>query len=152
MLDLSFLRNNLELVERRLAQRGAQTGLDRFREADRERRAAITEVERLKAARNAGSEEIARAKREGRDTPEQQARMRELGEQIKALEEKAKQFDAALEEILRTIPNVPNESTPVGSGAEENVEVRRCGKPGVMNFTPQPHWDIGPSLGILDFE
>ena len=80
MLDLSFLRNNLELVEQRLAQRGAQTGLDRFRETDREHRAAVTEVERLKAARNAGSEEIARAKREGRDTSEQQARLRALAE------------------------------------------------------------------------
>ena len=152
MLDLSYLRNNLDLVEARLAERGGPTGLDRFREADRERRAAVTEVERLKAARNAGSEEIARAKREGRDTSQQQARMREVGEQIKALEDKAKQCDAALDEILRTLPNVPHESTPVGAGAEQNVEVRRWGKPREMDFTPQPHWDLGPSLGILDFE
>src|SRR5581483_4384635 len=86
MLDLAFLRNNLEAVEARLSRRGGSAGLERFRELDRERRAAITQVERLKALRNAGSEEVARARREGRDTTEQQARLRELGEQIRLLE------------------------------------------------------------------
>ncbi len=152
MLDLMFLRNNLEAVEARLAQRGAPSGLDRFREVDRERRAAITQVERLKAQRNTGSEEIARARREGRDTTEQQTRMRELGEQIKALEEKARQGDAGLEEILGTLPNLPHESVPAGTGSEQNVEVRRWGQPREMNFTPQAHWDLGPALGILDFD
>ena len=152
MLDLSFLRGNLEEVERRLAQRGGPTGLDRFRETDQQRRAAITEVERLKAQRNTGSEEVGRAKREGRDTTELQAGLRALGDQIKTLEAKAKDCDAALDEILRTIPNVPHESTPAGAGSEENVEVRRWGQPRPMNFTPKAHWDLGPSLGILDFD
>ena len=152
MLDLSFLRNNLDAVEKRLAQRGSATGLDRFREVDRERRAAITEVERLKAQRNSGSEEIARARKEGRDTTEPQARMRQLGDEIKALEERAKQCDAALEEIIHTIPNVPHESVPAGSSAEQNVEVRRWGQPRQMDFGPKAHWDLGPALGILDFD
>src|SRR5712692_6812729 len=152
MLDLAYLRNNFEQAEKRLALRGNVTGLDRFREVDRERRAAITEVERLKAQRNTGSEEIASAKREGRDTSEQQAKMRQLGDQIKALEEKSKQADAGLEEILRTLPNVPHESAPAGKSSEDNVEVRRWGKPREMNFTPKPHWDLGPALGILDFD
>ncbi|HYM13007.1 MAG TPA: serine--tRNA ligase [Bryobacterales bacterium] len=152
MLDLGYLRNHLDEVEARLKLRGGATGLDRFREADRERRAAITEMERLKAERNAGSEEIARARREGRDTAAAQAKMRELGEKIKALEEKAKQSDVSLEEILRTIPNVPHESVPAGSGAEQNVEVRRWGKPREMSFDPKAHWDIGPALGVLDFD
>ncbi len=152
MLDLAFLRNNLEVVEARLALRGGPTGLDRFRELDRERRAAVTEVERLKAQRNAGSEEIARARREGRDTAEVQARMRELGEPIKIHEEKAREYDASLLEILRTIPNLPHESVPAGAGAEQNVEVRRWGRQPEFSFTPQPHWDLGPSLGIVDFE
>ena len=152
MLDLSFLRNNLEAVEKRLAQRGGASGLDRFREVDRERRAAITEVERLKAQRNAGSEEIARARKEGRDTAEPQARMRRLGDEIKALEEKAKQCDAALEEIIHTIPNVPHESVPAGSSAGQNEEVRRWGQPRQMDFAPKAHWDLGTALGILDFD
>jgi seryl-tRNA synthetase len=152
MLDLSFLRNNLEAVEKRLAQRGGVAGLDRFRDVDRERRAVITEVERLKAQRNSGSEEIARARKEGRDTAGPQARMRQLGDQIKTLEEKAKQCDAALEEIIYTIPNVPHESVPAGSGAEQNVEVRHWGRPRLMDFTPKAHWDLGPALGILDFD
>src|SRR5579884_2888048 len=152
MLDLAFLRNNLEAVEARLSQRGGLAGLERFRELDRERRAAITEVERLKALRNAGSEEVARARREGRDTTEQQARMRELGEQIKRLEEKSKEYDGQLQEILATIPNVPHESVPAGSGSEQNVEIRRWGRPKPMDFTPKAHWDLGPELGILDLD
>jgi len=152
MLDLTYLRNNLEDVERRLDRRGGTAGLERFREMDRARRAAVTEVERLKAERNAGSEAVGRLRREGRDTAGQQARLRELGEQIKLLEEKSKEHDAALDEILRTIPNVPHESVPVGAGADDNVEVRRWGTPREMSFTPRPHWDIGPALGILDFD
>lgn len=152
MLDLTYLRNNLEEVERRLGRRGGPSGLDRFREMDRERRAAVTEVERLKAERNAGSEAVGRLRREGQDTTAQQARLRELGEQIKVLEEKSKEHEAALDEILQTIPNVPHESVPVGAGAEDNVEVRRWGTPREMSFTPKPHWDIGPALGILDFD
>jgi seryl-tRNA synthetase len=152
MLDLSYLRANSEQVERRLALRGGPTALDRFREKDRERRAAITEVERLRAERNAGSEEVGRLRRAGQDTTEQQARLRELGEQIKRLEERAKEYDAALDDILRTIPNLPHQSTPVGRSSEENVEVRRWGQPPEMRFTPKSHWDLGPGLGILDFD
>jgi seryl-tRNA synthetase len=152
MLDLAYLRNNLDAVEERLALRGGPTGLDRFREVDRERRAAVTEVERLKARRNAGSQEVARARLEGRDISALQAELRELGERIKALEEKAKMASARLEEILRTIPNVPHESVPVGAGSEQNVEVRRWGRPREMRFPPKAHWDLGPALGILDFE
>ncbi len=152
MLDLTYLRSNLEDVERRLGRRGGPSGLERFREMDRERRGAVTEVERLKAERNAGSEAVGRLRREGQDTTAQQARLRELGERIKALEEKSQEHDAALDEILRTIPNVPHESVPVGGGAEDNVEVRRWGTPREMSFTPKPHWDIGPALGILDFD
>ncbi len=152
MLDLAFLRNNLEAVEARLSRRGGSAGLERFRELDRERRAAITQVERLKALRNAGSEEVARARREGRDTTEQQARLRELGEQIRLLEEKSKEYDGQLQEILATIPNVPHDSVPAGSGSEQNVEIRRWGRPKLMDFTPKAHWDLGPALGILDFD
>ena len=152
MLDLAFLRNNLEAVEARLRTRGGPNPLDHFRELDRQRRASVTEVECLKAERNAGSEEIGKLRRAGQDSTAQQARMREVGDQIKALDEKSKEHDAALDEILRTIPNVPHESVPVGTGSDQNVEVRRWGQPLEMNFTPKPHWDLGPELGILDFE
>jgi len=152
MLDLVFLRSHLEEAERRLALRGGTNPLERFREVDRERRAAITEAEGLKALRNAGSEEVGRMRREGQDTSEQQARLRELGERIKAGEESAREHDAALDEILRTIPNIPHESVPAGASSEDNVEIRRWGQPRDMRFPPQPHWDLGPSLGILDFD
>jgi len=152
MLDLGFLRANLETIEARLAQRGGTSGLDRFREVDGRRRAAVTEVERLRAARNAGSEEISQARRQGRDTSQQQARLRELGDRIKTLEQESQGHDAELTEILRAIPNVPHESVPAGASAEQNQEVRRWGEPRQMSFTPRPHWDIGPALGILDFE
>jgi seryl-tRNA synthetase len=144
MLDLSYLRANLEEVERRLGQRGAASGLDRFREVDRQRRAAVTEAERLKAQRNAMS-------RPGM-TDQDRAQMRELGQRVKTLDEQAKELDARLAEILQSIPNVPHESAPAGESSEDNVEVRRWGKPKEMNFTPKPHWDLGPELGILDFD
>ncbi len=152
MLDLAYLRGNLEQVEPRLALRGGPTGLDRFRELDGRRRAAITEVERLKAQRNAGSQEIARARRQGRDTTEAQTLLRQLGDQIKALEQNSAQVDAEVDEILRTIPNLPHESVPAGAGSQDNLEVRRWGAPPDMNFTPKAHWDLGPALGILDFD
>ncbi len=151
MLDLNFLRNNLEAVAARLSQRGGATGLERFREVDRERRARITAVEEKKAERNRQSDPRIRALA-GPPTPEQRAQMRALGEEIKADDEKVKELDAALMEILLGIPNVPHESVPGGPNSEFNVEVRRWGQPRQMNFTPKAHWDIGPALGILDFE
>jgi len=154
MLDLNFVRENLPLVEEMLRQRGLDPAavLKNFRELDTQRRQAITEAETSKAQRNKASEEIAKLKKAGQDASAAMAQTKELREQIQTLEKTASDLDARLRDILVGIPNMPHVSVPVGNSADDNVEVRRWGAPPVFDFTPKPHWDLGPELGILDLE
>jgi seryl-tRNA synthetase len=152
MHDLSHFRTNFDRIAERLAARSNPPNLERFRELDRERRAAISQTEQLKARRNAETQEIARLKREGADTSERQKEMRVIGDEVSRLDEQVKALDEQFRELLAGIPNVPHESVPAGKDAEENVEVRRCGEPPQMDFEPKAHWDLGTQLGILDFE
>ena len=154
MLDLSFVRENLPLVEEKLRQRGMDTAavLKDFREVDTRRRQAITEAETSKAQRNKASEEIAKLKKAGQDATAAMAQTKELREKISTLEKTASDLDAQLREIIVGIPNLPHASVPVGKSAEENVEVRRWGTPPKFDFTPKAHWDLGPELGVLDLE
>ncbi|HEV3511178.1 MAG TPA: serine--tRNA ligase [Candidatus Sulfotelmatobacter sp.] len=154
MLDLSFVRENLPLVEEKLRQRGMDPAavLKDFREVDTQRRQAITEAETSKAQRNKASEEIAKLKKSGQDASAAMAQSKELRERIAALEKTATDLDARLREILAGIPNIPHASVPVGHSAEDNVEVRRWGTPPKFDFTPREHWDLGPELGVLDLE
>jgi seryl-tRNA synthetase len=152
MLDLSYFRNNFDAVVGRLAARGAVPNLDHFRELDQKRRAVISEAEQLKAQRNSESVEIAKLRKAGTDTTDRQKAVREIGERIAALDEQVNILDEKFREILAGIPNVPHESVPAGRSAEDNVEVRRVGEPPVFDFEPKAHWDLGPALGILDFD
>lgn len=152
MHDLSFFRNNLDAVAARLATRGMTLDVAEFRELDTRRRAALTETETLRAQRNAESQEIAKLKKAGQDTAEQQAKVRAIGDRIASLEESVKAVDDEFQNLMKTIPNTPHESVPEGKGAEDNVEVRRFGTPPAMDFAPKAHWDLGPEMGILDFE
>ncbi|HLH18157.1 MAG TPA: serine--tRNA ligase [Bryobacteraceae bacterium] len=152
MHDISFFRSNFDRVAERLATRGPVAGLEQFRELDAERRAAISRVEQLKAARNAATAEIAKLRREGADTAERQKEVRGIGEEIAALDGQVKALDERFRELLSGIPNIPQESVPVGASSEDNVEVRRCGEPRKFDFEPKAHWDLGPALGILDFD
>ena len=154
MLDLSFVRENLPLVEEKLRQRGMDPAavLKDFREVDTSRRLAITEAETSKAQRNKASEEIAKLKKSGQDASAAMAQTKELRERISELEKTASDLDARLREILAGLPNLPHASVPVGHSADDNVEVRRWGTLPKFDFTPKPHWDLGPDLGILDLE
>ena len=154
MLDLNFVRENLPLVEEKLRHRGMDpaAALKDFRELDTRRRQAITEAETSKAQRNKASEEIAKLKKSGQDASAAMAQTKELRERIAELEKTASDYDARLREILTGIPNLPHASVPVGHSAEDNVEVRRWGTAPKFDFTPKPHWDLGPDLGILDLE
>jgi len=154
MLELSFVRENLSVVEEKLRQRGMDPAavLKDFREVDTLRRQAITEAETSKAQRNKASEEIAKLKKAGQDASAAMARTKDLRERISELEETATELDTRLREILVGIPNLPHASVPVGKSADDNVEVRRWGTPPKFDFTPKPHWDLGPELGILDLE
>jgi seryl-tRNA synthetase len=154
MLDLSFVRENLPLVEEKLRQRGMDPAavLRDFREVDTQRRHAITEAETSKAQRNKASEEIAKLKKAGQDATAAMAETKDLREKIQTLEKTAADLDVRLRDILAGIPNLPNASVPVGHSADDNVEVRRWGTPPKFDFTPKPHWDLGAELGILDLE
>jgi seryl-tRNA synthetase len=152
MHDLAFFRANFDRIAERLATRGNAPNLDQFRELDQERRTAISKTEQLKARRNAESQEIAKLRREGADTAERQLQVRAIGEEISSLDERVKTLEESFRDLLSGIPNVPHESAPVGRSADDNVEVRRVGEPTRFDFEPKAHWDIGPQLGILDFD
>src|SRR6266849_8145406 len=154
MLDLNFVRDNLPLVEEKLRLRGMNPGdvLKDFLEVDTQRRHAITEADTAKARRNRASEEIAKLKKSGQDATAQMSETKDLREQVQQLEKAAAELETRLREILAGIPNLPHESVPPGKTSEDNVEVRRWGAPPQFDFTPQPHWELGEQLGILDLE
>ena len=160
MLELSFVRDNLELVTRKLAERGgaAGAGLERFRDLDTERRQSLVEVEALKHRRNRAGEEIARLKRKPDDAAAQKkaseliAEMKVLSDQVKEMDERSGKLDAELHELLAGLPNVPHETVPAGRTPEDNVELRRWGAPPEFSFPPRPHWELGEALGVLDLE
>jgi seryl-tRNA synthetase len=152
MLDLAFVRDNLQLVTQKMRERGFASLLDDFESIDRERRKSLVEAEGGKARRNKVSEEIAALKKQKQDASALIAEMRALGDEIKLQDEKAKALDDKLRELLGNIPNVPHGSVPVGGSAADNKEIRRWGEPRQFDFEPKEHWDLGPELGILDFE
>lgn len=152
MHDLAFFRSNLEAVAARLADRGFSLDVERFRAMDTRRRGALTEVESLKAKRNAESQEIGKKKKAGEDTAALQAEVRAMGDQIAELDLQVGAIDEEFKQALASIPNLPHESVPTGRSADDNVESKRWGTPREFDFEPKSHWDLGPDLGILDFE
>ena len=153
MLDLSFVRDNLPLVEEKLRQRGMDPGeVEDFRAIDTERRQAITETETMKARRNRASEEIAPLKKSGQDASALIAETKELREKIQEREKLVAEYEDRLQQLLAGIPNLPHQSVPVGKSADDNVEVRQWGSQPTFDFTPKPHWELGEQLGVLDME
>ena len=151
MLDMKFIRDNLDEVERRLRTRGGVSFLDGFRELDSRRLTLLRESEMLKALRNSVSEEIARIQDKSQ-AQDKILEMREVSQRIKGMDEELKQVDGELSGFLLTVPNLPDPTTPLGTSENDNVLVRTWGEPGNYSFTPKPHWEIGEELGILDFE
>ena len=154
MLDLSFVRDNLPLVEEKLRQRGMKPAevLKNFAQVDAQRRQAITSAETMKAQRNRASEEIAKLKKSGQDATALIGETKKLREQVEELGKAAEEYETRLQQILVGIPNIPHESVPVGKTADDNVEIRRWGTPPTFDFAPKPHWEIGEQLGVLDLE
>ncbi len=152
MLDINMVREHPEVVRKALQDRQMDAALvEPVLALDQERRALLSKVEVMKAERNAVSKEIGQMK----DPAERQARidaMRELGEQIAALDERVRQVDADLLSALAVIPNLPDASTPYGAGEQDNVVVRQVGEIPAYDFKPLPHWELGPALGIIDFD
>jgi seryl-tRNA synthetase len=154
MLDLAYVRDNLPAIEEMLRRRGMDPSqvLSGFRQVDEKRRALITQSETLKAQRNRASEEIAKLKKAGQDATAQMEQTKALRQQGDELEKQAAEIDQELRTMLAGIPNMPNESVPVGHSADDNKEIRKWGTLPEFNFTPKPHWELGEQLGILDME
>ena len=154
MLDLGFVRTNLELVEKKLRERGQDPAalLGDFRELDQRRRERITEAENLKAQRNKLTEEVARLKKSGQDASAPMDETRALKTRMDELETAAAESETELRAILTRIPNLTRDEVPVGSSEQQNVEVKRWGTIPEYPFQPRPHWELGAQLGILDLE
>ncbi len=151
MLDIKFIRENVDKVSRKLKERGIEVDLQQILKVDEERRELLQIAEALKHRRNVVSEEIGRLKREKQDTTEKQEEMRKVSQEIKELDQRLKECEEKLYQLLLWVPNLPHDSVPVGAGSEDNVEVKRWGEIPQFDFQPKPHWEIGESLGILDF-
>ena len=154
MLDPSYIRDHIEEVRAGLRSRGLDPdkALEEIATLETARRRMIPELEGLKRAQNTSGDEIARAKRQGLDTAPVQEANRTRAQQIKQLGFQLDSIEHQRMAAVVNLPNLPHASVPVGKSAQDNVEARRVGEPRAFDFTPQPHWDLGPALGIIDFE
>ena len=150
MLDMKFVRDNLDEVRQMLKNRNNPLNLDDFVELDKKRRELLQQTEELKAERNKVSKEISAMKKNKEDAAEKIAAMREVGSKISALDGELRDVEAKLKDIMLHIPNMPREDVPIGKDDTENPEVRRWGEPTKFDFEPKAHWDIGADLDILD--
>ncbi|AGA67587.1 seryl-tRNA synthetase [Desulfitobacterium dichloroeliminans LMG P-21439] len=151
MLDLKFVRTNPEVVKEALQKRNSNVSLDEFLNQEEERRKLLFDVETLKAKRNTVSEEVGRRKKSGEDAEQLILEMREVGQDIKSLEEQLTKIENDMETVLYGIPNIPHASVPVGTDESFNVQVRSWGTPGRFDYQPLAHYEIGENLDILDF-
>src|SRR5713101_453893 len=155
MLDLNYVRENLESVRAALEKRGMpDTSLNDFTQADEERRRLIGESDQLNAERNTASREIGALMKDGKreEADARRKAVNELKDRIAELDQKREQADARIHELLSTLPNIPHESVPVSKDETANFEVRRWGTQPEFDFEPKDHVDLGTSLGILDLE
>ncbi len=146
MLPREFLRENAARLLQELPERYAKTGLETYPELDAQRRAAVTQLEEKRRRRN----ELSALR--GKPAPETLAEMKMIKESVRELEQRVEEADAMLAAVEKQVPNVPQDSVPRGLDESANREERRWGEPRKFDFTPQAHWDLGPALGLLDFE
>ncbi|HRT27955.1 MAG TPA: serine--tRNA ligase [Syntrophales bacterium] len=151
MLDIKFLRENLDFVRRKMLERGQEIDLDRFAALEAKRRNILQEVESLRSERNQASKEIGRKKAGKEDASAIIARMAEVSARIKELDELLKETEEDLRNFVMTIPNIPHESVVYGTSSEDNPVIRAWGEKPAFDFIPKPHWEIGEDLNILDF-
>jgi seryl-tRNA synthetase len=154
MLDPTYVREHLDEVRTGLRNRGleADATLEPLIALEGKRKALIPQVETLKRDQNAAAEKVAQAKKQGQDVSALVAENKARGPRIKELEGQLEQVERERADLLMTLPNLPHASVPVGRTAADNAVVRRHGEPRAFDFEPRPHWDLGPALGILDFE
>jgi seryl-tRNA synthetase len=151
MLDLKYIRSNMEKIREMLKNRDYDLDLSAFESLDSERRQKLAALEALRSRRNRVSEDIASMKKSGQDASTVIAEMKDVSNEIKAQETGLSAIQEGLDQLLMLIPNIPNESVPVGKDEKDNALIRIWGEKRDMGFEPLPHWDIGERLGILDF-
>lgn len=152
MLSRDYLRNRPDHYRQVLADRGTSVDLDRYLQLDAERRNVIQEVEALKNQRNVASAEIARLRKAKQDASETIASMKQVGDRIRELDSRLEAVELEMTQLELSFPSVPDERVPVGADEGANREERRWGTPREFSFAPRAHWDLGETLGILDFE
>jgi seryl-tRNA synthetase len=154
MVDPGLLREQMDVLRAALSRRGmkADGELEQLATLEARRRRLIPELEGLKREQNAAGDEVARAKRQGLDASSIFAANKARGQRIRQLEIETDQVEQQRTGLLMTLPNIPHASVPEGATAHDNVEVRRHGQPRTFDFDPKPHWELGPALGIIDFE
>ena len=152
MLDIKFVRDNMEMVQQNLINRGNNLSLDEFLALEKERRALLSQVEVLKNKRNTVSQEISRIKKAKENADELVAEMRLVGDEISAMDANVREVETKLQHIIINIPNMLHESVPVGRDEDSNIELHTWGELPVFETKPLAHWKIGEKLNILDFE
>ena len=152
MLDIKFVRDNMEVVQQALTNRGNNLNLDEFLTLEKERRVLLSQVEVLKNKRNTVSQEISQLKKAKENADELVTEMRQVGDQISTIDATIREVEMALQQIIINIPNMLHQSVPVGLDENSNVEVRKWGTLPVFEGQPLAHWEIGEKLNILDFE
>jgi len=154
MIDAALFRDRVEDVRRGLESRGLspEQELEQVATLEARRRRLIPEIEGLKREQNSAADEVARAKRQGQDASHIFAANKARAQKIKQLEIELEQVEHQRSSVLMTLPNLPHASVPGGKSADDNVQVRRVGEPRTFDFEPKAHWDLGPQLGIIDFE
>lgn len=152
MLDLKFVRNNIDLLKEKLLQRGSDLSLDEFIAVDGERRKIIQDVEDLRNRRNFVSKEVGRLKKEGQKAEHLMEEMRVVNDRIKEMEIVLEEKETALSAIILSVPNIPHPGVPIGKDSRDNPVAKRWGDIRQFDFEPRSHWDIGEELDILDFE
>jgi len=153
MLDIKFVRDNSDTIQKMLVDRSMDVDLSGFLELDTQRRSFLNEIETLRAERNRASEDIARCKREKQDVSSDTFKaLKEVGSRIKTIEESLKKVEEQTSAFLMNLPNIPHTSVPIGTDEQANIETHSWGTPPELSFEPQQHFDIGEKLGILDFD
>ncbi len=152
MLDIKILRTEPEKVKAALKSRNSEIDVDAIIKLDEERRSVLFKVEQLKSKQNEESKKIPQLKKEGKDVSGIFEEMKKLSDEIKALDAEVREYDEKVQMAMLTIPNIPDESVPIGDSDADNVEIRRHLEPRKFDFEPKAHWDIGEGLDILDFE
>lgn len=154
MLDSKYIEENLETVEQKIKERGGEFDRAAFKALDQERKKIISEVEKLENERNVGSKKVGELMRDGKkeEAGELQAELKQKSERIKELSEERKRADEGFRDFLLTVPNIPDDSVPVGASEDDNVEVKSWGEKREFPFEPKDHVEIGSALDILDLE